>query len=455
MASAGAPAPLAAAAAPQRDAIGLAGAFSIGIGGIVGGGIFATLGLAAAEAQGAAWIAFLVGGALALLTADSYVHLSNAFPSKGGTVTFVNEAFGRGVLAGGVSTMLVLSYVVILSLYGTAFAAYAATLLPADLGAALEKPLALAVIVALGILSLLSPRLTMRSEGLFNAGKLLILGLFVVVGLLGGGIVWSRLGPSTWPGPVPVLTAGMLVFLSYEGFELIANASDRVREPRRTLPLAFYGSVGTAILLYVLIVIVTVGSVPLPEISAARSHVLTTAAEAVAGPVGATVLAIGALLATMSAITSDYFGASKLPVMLAREAEAPELAEREVWGRHPIGLVTIMVLALACAAFFDLHALSATASAGFIAVFGVVNAANAHIAGRTGSRRAIPVVGVVACGIALIVLLVEMLRSKDPVTEIVFVTALFTLPFAWQWLYRRMHGGTRQRSGSTSGRGVG
>src|SRR5512147_1585848 len=113
--------------APARD-LGFLGAFSIGIGGIVGGGIFATLGIAVTEAHGSAWLAFVVGGAVALLTAYSYARLSIAFPDAGGTVSFVNRAFGAGYFAGGLNTLLVFSYAVVMALYANAFATYAASL---------------------------------------------------------------------------------------------------------------------------------------------------------------------------------------------------------------------------------------------------------------------------------------------------------------------------------------
>ena len=420
--------------------VGVGGAFSIGIGGIVGGGIFATIGLAAAEAGGAAWISFMVGGAVALITAYSYARLSLALPSKGGTVRFLDRAFGSGVLAGGTSTMLVLSYVVILALYASAFASYAVTLLPAEARDVAVPPLEIGVIVILAGVNLVGPGIVSKTEGVFNVGKLAILGLFVVAGFVGGGIAWEHVGPATWKGPMPIIAAGMLVFLSYEGFELIANASDRIREPRRTLPIAFFGSVAAAMVLYLLIVIVTLGYLPLSTIVTSQASVLATAADAVMGPAGGTILAIGALLATASAINADYFGASKLPVMLAEQDEAPEVAGREVWGRHPVGLLAIMVLAVGCAAFLDLHALSAAASAGFLAVFLMVNVANARLAKVTASIRAIPMVGAAATLVARVGLLAGRAGGKDAGVALTAIAALFVLPFVYQWGYRRASG---------------
>ena len=110
--------------------LGLASTVAIGIGGMVGGGIFAVLGLSIELARGAAPIAFLIAGGVALLTATSYARLSVAYPSRGGTVTFLNETFGSGVFVGGLNVLLWLSYVVMISLYAAAFAGYADSLLP-------------------------------------------------------------------------------------------------------------------------------------------------------------------------------------------------------------------------------------------------------------------------------------------------------------------------------------
>ena len=132
-------APVRTLTAPAASPLGTLGAFSVGIGGIVGGGIFATIGLGAVDARGAAWLAFLVGGVLALLTAYAYVRLTLAFPGPGGTVTFIGRAFGQGLLAAGLNTLLVFSYVMVMALYALAFANYGRHLLP-EAGAKRWRP---------------------------------------------------------------------------------------------------------------------------------------------------------------------------------------------------------------------------------------------------------------------------------------------------------------------------
>ena len=109
--------------------IGLKEAISIGIGGMVGGGIFAVLGLAVSLAKGGTPIAFLFAGVLALITSYSYVKLSKTYPDRGGTVKFINQGFGKTVFSGGINNLLWISYIIMLSLYASAFGSYAPNLL--------------------------------------------------------------------------------------------------------------------------------------------------------------------------------------------------------------------------------------------------------------------------------------------------------------------------------------
>src|SRR5680860_351081 len=102
---------------------------AIGIGGMVGGGIFAVLGLAVQLSKGGTPVAFLLAGIVALITTYSYMKLSVRYPSRGGTVEFLYRAFGSGITAGGLNILLWISYVVMLSLYAYAFGSYGSTCL--------------------------------------------------------------------------------------------------------------------------------------------------------------------------------------------------------------------------------------------------------------------------------------------------------------------------------------
>jgi len=420
---------------PAPD-LGILGTFSIGIGGMVGGGIFATLGLAGSEARGATYLSFLVGGLIALLTAYSYIRLSLTYPGAGGTVTFINQAFGPGIFAGGINTLLVLSYVVVMALYASAFGTYGASFFAVDNQLFWHSLLTSGIIAVLALLNLLSPRLVDESEGLFNVAKLSILMMFIVAGLASSAITFQRLRPAEWVPPLDIVSSGMLVFLSYEGFELIANASDRVKNPARTLPYAYYGSIVTAIVLYISIVIVALGHLSFEALSRVQNFSLSAAAQVFMGRTGFELLAIGAMLATASAINADFFGASKLPVMLAEAGEAPKRYGREVWGRHPTGLIMIASFALLVVNFMNLHAIAAASSAGFLIVFAVVSVANVRLSTVTNSKAWLSIIAAVACFAALATMLCQIGRNPHHRQELILIVGLITLPFIYQLCYR-------------------
>ncbi len=109
----------------QNNTVRLKDAITIGICGMVGGGIFAVLGLAVSLAQGGTPLAFLFAGIIALFTAYAYSKLSLKYPDRGGTVKFINEGFGKGVFSGGINNLLWVSYIIMMSLYAIAFGSYA------------------------------------------------------------------------------------------------------------------------------------------------------------------------------------------------------------------------------------------------------------------------------------------------------------------------------------------
>lgn len=420
-----------------ENSLGFIDAFSIGIGGIVGGGIFATLGLATVQARGATYVSFVIGAVVALLTAYSYLKLSVRYPSKGGTITFINKAFGRGLFTGSLNTLLVITYVMLLAVYAFAFATYAAaTFFPPSEYAFWHRILTSGIMILLALVNFIGPSLVEKSEGFFNLSKLLILLVFVVLGMLSKSLTFSRLTPADWVTAPEIIAAGMLVFISYEGFELIANVSDQVRDRERNLKYAYYGSILTAMVLYMFIIVVVLGHMSFDALVNARDYSLSAAAQVFMGKTGFVLLAVGAILATASAINAGLFGASKLPLMLAEEGEAPRRYERKFEGRYPVGLAVIAVLVLVIANFLQLHALSAAASSGFVLTFLMVNIANARLAGETGSRRWISLTGAVVCFIALAVMLIQIARSPVHRYELWFIGGLVVFPVIYQILFR-------------------
>ncbi len=414
----------------HKKGIGYIEAVSIGIGGMVGGGIFAVLGLAVTLAHGGTPVAFAVAGMVALLTAYSYAKLSVAFPSKGGTVTFLNSAFGRGTLTGSLNVLLWLSYIVMLSLYAYAFGHFGAVFFHHS--SVWTHVLISAVIVGIAVLNTFSAHVVGETEDWIVAIKIIILLVFVILGI--STVDPTRMAPRTWSHPLSLVAGGMIIFLAYEGFELIANAAQDVRHPRRDLPRAFYTAVAFVVFLYITVAIVTVGNLPLREIVAAQDYALAEAARPFMGDLGFKLVAVAAMFSTASAINATLYGTERFSFVIAQAGQLPAVLESNVWGKPLIGLIVTTVITLLVANLFDLSSISTMGSSGFLLIFAAVNGANVKLAGKTHSRWWISALGMIACLGALIALLWQ--TSITWPGHILILVAVAGLALCIEVLYR-------------------
>ncbi len=420
----------------QDKVIGYWSAVSIGIGGMVGGGIFAVLGLSVQLARGGAPIAFGLAGVVALLTAYSYARLSIAYPCQGGTVEFLNQAFGPGMRTGGLNILLWLSYVVMLSLYAYAFGSYGSTFFHEASQSVWKHILTSGAVGLFTILNVLGAKAVGKSEKYIVAAKISILFVFLGVGLRSIGT--HQLPVMAGSGLPQLIAGGMIIFLAYEGFELIANTAENVRDPQKTLPRAFYSAVGFVIALYVLISLIAVHSLPVNEIVSAKDYALAQAAKPFLGRMGFIMIAVAALLSTGSAINATLYGSARISYIIAKEGELPEKLEHKIWNRPIEGLLITSGLTLALANLLDLSRIAIMGSAGFLFIFAAVNIANARLSSITKSRRWISVIGAIACLGALAVLVRQ--RAMVSPKELWVLAIMIGSAFVIEAVYRRITG---------------
>jgi hypothetical protein len=409
---------------------------SIGIGGMVGGGIFAVLGLAVQMAEGGVPLAFFISGLIAMLTAYAYVRLSVTYPSQGGTVEFLNQAFGSGIVTGGLNVLLWLSYIIMLSLYAYAFGSYGKIFFPAATQAIWKHVLISTVVVLLTILNILGAKAVGKSEVWIVGMKVTILFIFIAFGIV--HVNFHHLAPSTWAKPTSLFAGGMIIFLAYEGFELIANTAKDVREPQRTLPKAYYSSVGFVIVLYVLVSMVTAGNLSISQIVAAKDYALAEAAKPFLGATGYTLIAIAALLSTGSAINATLYGAARISYIIAKDGELPALLEHKIWNRPVEGLLITSVLTLLASNFLDLSSISLMGSAGFLIIFAFVNAANVRLHRKTNSRIWISAIGAIASVTAFVALVWRISESMP--SKLWLLGVMLAAAFSIEAIYRAITG---------------
>jgi amino acid transporter len=417
--------------------IKLAEAISIGIGGMVGGGIFAVLGLAVDLSKGGTPLAFLFAGILALITSYSYVKLSKKYPDRGGTVKFINQGFGKTIFSGGINNLLWVSYIIMLSLYASAFGSYAPNLFALTGGELDFHIYASAIIIAASIINYYSIKVVGMIESYAVIIKLVILIAFIGVGLYGlmGNPNLEQLSPENWEAPLQLITGGMVIFVAYEGFELIANSAPDIENSEKNIPRAYYISIIFVVFLYIIIAVVTVGSLPFDQIKTAEDYVLAEAAKPMLGQTGFTIITIAALISTFSAINASLYGGSRVSYEIAEDDELPHQFTYQLWNQ-PIGLLITAILTLTLTNTLELESISTAGSVGFLLIFAMVNYVGFKLSKDTKSFKSIPITGFVLCLIAMIVLLQQQFSSNRMGAIVAF--SIIGSCFFIEYIYKRM-----------------
>jgi amino acid transporter len=424
------------AAGSGSGRIGLVAAVSIGIGGMVGAGIFSILGVVAHAAGNAMWLAFAVGGVVALLSTYSYAKLGATFPSAGGAVHFLVKSVGDGVLAGGLNLFMWAGYIISLALYATAFGGYAATFVTTTPSPLLLKSLAVAPVVVLTLVNAFGATLMGRWETVIVVVKVAILVLFAAVGLC--FIRPGYLSPELWPETKSVLFGAGVLFIGYEGFGLITNAAADMRDPRKLLPRALYTSVILVIILYLAVSLTVTGNLSDYEIEQSKDYALAEAAKPFLGQFGFRLIAIAALFSTASAINATLFGSANVCYMIARDGELPVGLSRTEWKEATGGLLLTAGLVVVVMLIFDLSGIAMMGSAAFLLIYAAVNAGHLKVLNQTGANAIVVWLSLLTC-LAMFAVLCVYTYQEQP-RAIAALILIAAASFAGEWAYRRRTG---------------
>lgn len=426
----------ASAAAPNAKHIGLFSAIAIGVGGMVGGGVYAIFGTAASVAGSALWISFLLGGLVALGTSYNYAKLGARYPTKGGAVEFLVRGVGDNIVSGGLNIYMWIGYSIALAMYATGFSGYMMTFFPHTALPWLPKALAAGAVVLFAGVNVLGAASVGRSELFTVAVNLVVLLLFSIWGCATAD--WNGLSTTGWAPASGVIFGGGMLFIAYEGFGLVANAAGDMPDPARILPKALYISVGAVCLVYLGVAMAVLGHLSLPDIDASRDYALSQAAETFMGRPGFTFIAVGALFATAAALNATLYGAANVCYMIARDGELPAVFERMAWKCAPEGLLLTTGLVLVFVLFFDISSVAMMGSGAFLFIYAAVAAAHLRLRATTGAKPALIWLSIVLCLALLIVLGSNMYLHSRPAFWTML--GLFPICFGLEWGYRLVTG---------------
>jgi len=367
--------------------LGLSELIAMGVGGMIGGGIFSVMGLAAGITGHATPIAFALGGVLALMGGYSYVtYLERAFPKHQAVAAITGWT-------------VVVGYVGTLALYAFTFGAYGSELLgQADL-TLLRQLLSVGIILAFMIVNLQGTTTSGKTEELIVYLKIALLGLLAIAGL--PSVEPTNLEPLFDKGVLSVFMAGALIFVAYEGFQLITNAVCETRDPQKNIPRAIYGAIAIVAVIYVGLSIVAIGSISIEQLIKAEEYALAVAVEPSLGNAGRVLVSIAALLATAPVAFS-----------FKSRVDVPWLA-----------ILVITMLSIGLTVLGGLELIAAFSSMTFLFVSVAVSIANFRLRSQTGSRAELILAGIVLM-LATIVIMIIYLWQQAP-TDLAWIFSIY------------------------------
>jgi amino acid transporter len=413
------------------------GAAFIGIGSMVGAGIFALLGQAAVIAGSAVWLSFLLAGVVTLLLAYNVVKLGIRYPSSGGLIEYLLQGFGNGRLLGIASWLgYAAAFVVVAAMLAVSFGSYAVALFFGDdAWSGWDNLFASLLIVAMTLINMVGATFVSRVAGVMVVVLLAVFGVFIWVTI--SDVDWSLLAVGDYPSLSKIISSIALTFFAFLGFGVMTFTVGELRDPERELPRAVVLALGLTTVTYVLIAIGVFGTLTVTQAIGYGETAIAEAARPSLGDAGFTLMAVAALIATAGATNGTLFGAAGLTGALAKLGQFPPLlGPRSRLGKHG-GLLVTGALALVLANFVDLSAIASVGSACSLLVFLLVGIAGYRLRSETRARVSVVLLGIAATVIVLGFFAVDTLRNAPETFGAIIGMTLLAVALDFIWKRRR------------------
>jgi amino acid transporter len=409
----------------------------IGVGAMIGAGIFVLTGIAAGVAGPAILIAFLLNGIVALFTASAYAELGGSIPEAGGGYLWVKTSLPQptGFLSGWMSWM---AHSVACSLYAIGFGAYFGevlielginSFLPPEI---LKKLLAALIVILFSYINYRGAKETGAAGNFITILKILIILAFITLGsriiLIEEPLTFDNFFPFFPEGILGILTAMGLTYIAFEGYEIIAQSGEEIKNPEKNIPKAIFYSLLIVVPIYILVAFVALGVVD-PEgmttawdyLAAKKETAMVEAARSIS-VWGSAILLIGGLLSTMSALNATIYSSSRVSFAMGRDHNLPELFSRvHKRFKTPSGsLFVSSILIIVILLLLPIEDIASSADVMFLFLFIFVNVALIHIRRKTPERLKgyksplfplLPVLGILTQAVLVIVMFLYSPKS--------------------------------------------
>ncbi|MFL5851199.1 MAG: amino acid permease [Solirubrobacteraceae bacterium] len=335
-----------------RRAVGALDLTALGIGAIIGTGIFVIIGEAIGTSGPAIILSFALAGITCVFSALSYAELAAMIPVSGSAYTYSYATLGE-LVAWIIGWDLILEYGFSVAVVAVGWGGYLNALIgdvfgatlpnaiasPPGEGGVVNVPAVFLVLLITGVL-IIGVRESARFNSVMVVIKLAVLAFFIVLGFT--AIKSDNYSPFAPNGFSGVADAAALIFFAYIGFDAVSTSGEEARRPKRDLPLAIIGSLVIATLIYILVAVVASGLLPAPDLAKNADAPLAAALQQGGGfSFGADLVAVGALVAITSVVLTILYGQTRITFAMCRDGLLPQGLARLTRRRTP-WLITLI-----------------------------------------------------------------------------------------------------------------
>ena len=386
----------------MKKSFSLWNAIFLGIGSMVGAGIFVLLGQAGAIAGNLVWISFILGGFIALSAGYSLAKLAGAYPSRGGIVEYLVQCYGEGFFSGSISILFYISSIVGIAMVTKTFGVYSAHIF----GESSEFYInlySLAILFIFVIINLAGSSIIAKSETIIVITKLTIIIFFTIIVFF--YIQPELLSLKNTPDINNIFFAISLTFFAYAGFNVIANTAEDMQNPKETMMKAMIYSILIVMVLYIAVTFAVFGNLSLPEIIKAQDYALAQAAKPVFGQIGFTIMAVAALISTASSINANLYAITNITYQMAKDGDLPEIYERNIWHSSE-GLIVSAIFLAMMILFFNLQEIATMGSIYILFIHVFVHSGHLLKIKDTGASKIIISFAIITLSITIVLALI-------------------------------------------------
>ena len=392
----------------------------IGVGAMVGAGIFSLLGAAGEVAGAAVWLSFAIAGAIAMLQGYSFAKFGARFPSAAGLLEYVVRGYGDGHVAGILAWLILAANAIVTGMVAVSFGSYASAAV-ADDSTAWVKIFAVMLVIAMSALNIVGSKAVARAQSIVVVVVLTMLTVFAVSTLK--NLDPHLLAFSGYPSIKDIISSVALTFFAFLGFGVVTFTAKDLANPKRQLPRAMFLALGIATAIYIAVALGVFGTLTVEKVIASGGTALAVAAEPTLGRAGYWMMSVTALFSTAGATNAGLYPAAGLSEQMAATGQFPPSLGRRFADRAPAGLLLTALVAIILAAGFDLSSIASLGSAIALLVFTLVTAGHFRVWRETGAKPWILAVAVTTTVVVLVTFVFTTLVD-EPATAVALLVIL-------------------------------